>query len=129
MFETGFITEAQHEEALAQELSYRKQPEDAVHAEYAAETARQLVYTQYGEEAYTRGLNVHLTLNAADQVVAYRALRKGLLDYEDPRALGTGLWASSAMGWLPNLDHLVVRIEAARGSEGVRLWVATGSRF
>ena len=82
MFETGFITEAQHEEALAQELSYRKQPEDAVHAEYAAETARQLVYTQYGEEAYTRGLNVHLTLNAADQVVAYRALRKGLLDYE-----------------------------------------------
>jgi len=82
MFETGFITEAQHEQALAQELRYRKQPEDAVHAEYAAETARQLVYMQYGEEAYTRGLNVHLTLNAADQAVAYRALRKGLLDYE-----------------------------------------------
>jgi penicillin-binding protein 1A len=82
MFETGFITEAQHEEALAQELSYRKQPEDAVHAEYAAETARQLIYAQYGEEAYTRGLNVHLTLNAGDQVAAYHALRRGLLAYE-----------------------------------------------
>jgi hypothetical protein len=44
-------------------------------------------------------------------------------------ALGAGLWASPAMGWLPNLDHLVLRIEAARGSEGVRLWAATGSRF
>ena len=62
MFETGFITEAQHDEALAQELRYRTQPEDAVHAEYVAETARQLVFAQYGDEAYTRGLNVHLTV-------------------------------------------------------------------
>jgi penicillin-binding protein 1A len=53
-----------------------------VHAEYVAETARQLVFAQYGEEAYTRGLNVHLTVKAADQMVAYRALRKGLMDYE-----------------------------------------------
>ena len=82
MFETGFITEAQHEEALAQELSYRKQPESAVHAEFAAEMARQFVFAQYGEEAYTRGLNVQLTVNTADQVVAYRALRQGLMDYE-----------------------------------------------
>lgn len=44
-------------------------------------------------------------------------------------ALGAGIWASPAMGWLPDLDHLVVRVEAARGSEGVRLWIATGSRF
>ena len=29
-----------------------------VHAEYVAETARQLVFAQYGDEAYTRGLNV-----------------------------------------------------------------------
>ena len=82
MFETGFITEAQHEQALAQVMRYRTQSENAVHAEFAAETARQLVFTQYGEEAYTRGLNVHLTVRAADQLVAYRALRRGLMDYE-----------------------------------------------
>ena len=82
MFETGFITEAQHEEALAQQLRYRSQTGDAVHAEYVAEAARQLVFAQYGEEAYTRGLNVYLTVSAADQMVAYRALRKGLMDYE-----------------------------------------------
>ncbi|HSQ71931.1 MAG TPA: PBP1A family penicillin-binding protein, partial [Rubrivivax sp.] len=82
MFETGFITEAQHDEALLQEMRYRTQSANAVHAEFAAETARQLVFAQYGEEAYTRGLNVHLTIRAADQAVAYEALRKGLVDYE-----------------------------------------------
>ena len=33
---------------------------------------------QYGDEAYTRGLNVYLTIDSADQMVAYRALRKGM---------------------------------------------------
>ena len=82
MFENGFITEAEAEQALAQVLRYRTQSDAAVHAEFVAETARQLVFAQYGDETYTRGLNVHLTVNAADQVVAYRALRKGLMDYE-----------------------------------------------
>ncbi|MDP2005923.1 MAG: penicillin-binding protein 1A [Rubrivivax sp.] len=82
MFETGFITEAQHEEALAQKLRYRTQSEGTAYAEYVSETARQLVFAQYGEDAYTRGLNVYLTVNAADQMVAFRALRKGLMDFE-----------------------------------------------
>ena len=82
MFETGFITEAQHEEALAEQLRYRTQRDNALHAEYLTETARQLVYAQYGEDTYTRGLNVYLTVKAADQVVAYRALRRGLMDFE-----------------------------------------------
>ena len=82
MFETGFITEAQQEEALAEQLRYRTQRDNALHAEYLTETARQLVYAQYGEDTYTRGLNVYLTVKAADQVVAYRALRRGLMDFE-----------------------------------------------
>ena len=82
MFENGFITEAQHEEALAQALRYRSQNDSALHAEFVAETARQLVFAQYGDETYSRGLNVYLTVSSADQMVAYRALRKGLMDYE-----------------------------------------------
>ena len=53
-----------------------------MHAEYVAETARQLIFAQYGDEAYTRGLNVYLTLNSAEQTLAYHALRKGIMDYE-----------------------------------------------
>jgi penicillin-binding protein 1A len=82
MFETGFITEAQHDQALAQELQYSSQQDNTTHAEFVAETARQLVFARYGDEAYTRGLNVYLTVRADDQLVAYRALRKGLMDYE-----------------------------------------------
>ena len=82
MLDNGFISEAQHDAAKAQQLKYRAPSEVAVHAEYVAEAARQLVFGQYGEEAYTRGINVYLTINAADQLIAYRALRKGIMDYE-----------------------------------------------
>jgi penicillin-binding protein 1A len=82
MFENGFITEAQHDEALAQALKYRVPNDVTLHAEYVAESARQLVYAQYGDESYVRGLNVYLTINSADQAAAYRALRRGLMDYE-----------------------------------------------
>jgi penicillin-binding protein 1A len=40
------------------------------------------MYAQFHEEAYTRGLNVVTTIDSADQDVAYRSLRKGLMDYE-----------------------------------------------
>lgn len=82
MVDNGFITADEAAAARAQKLRYRTQSEVAVHAEFVAETARQLVFSQYGEEAYTRGLNVTVSVNAADQMVAYRALRRGLLDYE-----------------------------------------------
>ena len=82
MFENGFITEEQHDAALEQVLRYRVPSDNAAHGDFVAESARQLVYAQYGEETYSRGLNVYLTLNAADQAAAYRALRRGLMDYE-----------------------------------------------
>ena len=82
MYETGFITEGQQEEALAAELRYRQQPETVVYAEFVAETVRQLVFAQYGEDAYARGLNVYSSINSEDQMVAYRALRRGLMEFE-----------------------------------------------
>ena len=82
MLDNNFITQEQRDAARAETLKYRTPSEVPVHAEYVAETARQLIFTQYGEDAYTRGLNVYLTLKSEDQMVAYRALRKGIMDYE-----------------------------------------------
>jgi penicillin-binding protein 1A len=82
MLENGFITEAQHDAAKAQQLRYRPPHDMPVHAEYVAEAARQLIFAQYGDETYTRGLNAHLTLRSTDQVVAYAALRKGIMEFE-----------------------------------------------
>ena len=83
MVENGFITEAQAETARNEPLRIRHSTNDHnIHAEFVAEMVRQLVFHQYGEETYTRGLDVTTTLRAADQATAYKALRKGIMDYE-----------------------------------------------
>ena len=83
MEENGFITAQQAEQAKKEELKIRTGPDNTrIHAEYVAEMARQLIFAQYGNEAYTRGLNVYTTLNAAEQEAAYVALRRGIMDYE-----------------------------------------------
>jgi len=83
MLENGFITAAQADTAKQEPLHVRSSGDSsAVHAEYLAETVRQLIYAQYGDSTYTRGLNVHTTLHAADQIAAYQALRRGIMAYE-----------------------------------------------
>ena len=82
MLDNGFITAEQAAAARTEKLRYRTQSELPVHAGYVAETARQLVFAQYGEESYTRGLNATLTIKVSDQIVAYRALRRGLMEFE-----------------------------------------------
>jgi penicillin-binding protein 1A len=83
MEENGLITAAQAQAAKSEPLRVRSGPDnDRVHAEYVAETVRQLMFAQYGPETYTRGLNVYTTLRADAQAAAYRALRRGIMDYE-----------------------------------------------
>ncbi|MDB5794661.1 MAG: penicillin-binding protein, partial [Noviherbaspirillum sp.] len=83
MHNLGYITEAEFEAAKDQVLKVKTDgSEFGVHAEYVAEMTRQLVYEQYKEETYTRGLNVYTTITKADQDAAYIALRRGVMDYE-----------------------------------------------
>lgn len=83
MEQNGFITAAQAKIAKEEELHVKTGRDGGrVHAEYVAETVRQLVFNQYGEETYTRGMNVYTTLLSTDQTMAYKALRKGIMGYE-----------------------------------------------
>ena len=83
MEENGFITREQAEAARREELKIRSGLDNnRVHGEYVAETVRQMIFAQYGPESYTRGLNVYTTLKGPDQNAAYRALRKGIMDFE-----------------------------------------------
>ena len=116
----GYITEEQAEAARNEVLKLREPTEAGVHAEYVAEAVRQLIHSQYGNETTTRGLNVQVTVDAADQAAAYRALRRGLLDYErrqvyrgpeghvdlpaDPTALDTRI--AEALADHPDNDEL-----------------------
>jgi len=83
MEDNGFINREQARAAKAEPLRLRTSADKSIlHAEYVAETVRQMVFAQYGAETYTRGLNVTTTLVADEQRAAYRALRQGIMDYE-----------------------------------------------
>jgi penicillin-binding protein 1A len=87
MLDNGFITEAQADAAKIDDIKLKTGPDiNRVHAEYVAETVRQLIFSQYGESAYTRGLNVYTTLRGAEQQAAYHALRKGIMDFDRRQA-------------------------------------------
>ncbi len=87
MEENRFITAEQATQAREENLHIRSALEQThTHAEYVAEMARQLIFAQYGNEAYTRGLNVYTTLDSGDQEAAYQALRRGIMDYERRQA-------------------------------------------
>ncbi|MFC4249949.1 penicillin-binding protein 1A [Sinimarinibacterium flocculans] len=83
MRELGYISRAEYEEAVAEPLvvqPYRPQVE--VEADYVAEMVRAEMVARFGEEAYSRGLNVTTTVDASRQTAANAALRQALLEYD-----------------------------------------------
>ena len=95
MLEAGFITEAQYQQALKEPLritSGRSSLDtnltktSSTHAEYIAEIARQIAVEQYGEDvSYQSGLKIITTITRPEQEAAYKALRKGVMDYDHRR--------------------------------------------
>jgi penicillin-binding protein 1A len=83
MHSLGYLNDQEYETAKDQVLKVKTNVNEfGVHAEYVAEMTRQLVYEQFKDETYTRGLNVYTTITKADQDAAYLALRRGVMDYE-----------------------------------------------
>ncbi len=87
MLTLNYITPEQFEQAKAEKLIVRGMQKDANetkiarHGQYVAELARQLMYTQYGDNLYGRGLKVYTTVHSNEQQAAYQAVRTGLLNY------------------------------------------------
>ena len=83
MEENNYISAKQALEAKAEPLRIRpSNDKNRIHAEYVAETVRQMMFAQYGQETYTRGLHVYTTLQSSEQNAAYQALRQGIMDFE-----------------------------------------------
>ncbi len=84
MHDLKYISTEQLRAAQTAPLAVRPSLRETVpmHAEYVAEMARQVVFDAYGEDAYTKGLTVHTTIRKADQLAAYAAVRRGVLDYD-----------------------------------------------
>lgn len=83
MVTNGFITRAQADAAKSTPLVIKRlRRQHIVHAEYVGEMVRQLVYAQFGAESYSRGLNVYTTINTEKQNAAYKAVRRGVLNFD-----------------------------------------------
>jgi len=86
MHSLGYLTDSEYKTALAQPIVIKSAEGTpaggyAVHGEYAAELARQLMVSVYPDNVYSRGLNVFTTIQSKDQEWAYESLREGVLDY------------------------------------------------
>jgi penicillin-binding protein 1A len=83
MLALGFITQPQYDQALNEDIQVKRSGNQyGVHAEYVNEMVRMMMYQQYKEDIYTRGINVTTTINADDQRAAYLAVRNGVMDYD-----------------------------------------------
>ena len=82
----GYLTPEQTEEAFKQRVVVRgtegASPRGfAIHGDYPAELARQLMYGVFQEQTYSKGIDVYTTIDSKAQEAAYRAVRDGVLDY------------------------------------------------
>jgi penicillin-binding protein 1A len=83
MEKLGLISPRQVEAAKREKITVIGRSDDfPVKAPYVAEMARQLVFEEFKEEAYTRGLTVYTSILADEQRAAYRAVRAGILEFD-----------------------------------------------
>jgi penicillin-binding protein 1A len=83
MRELDFISEDQYQKALNEPLRVNTRGQEFdTHAEYVAELARQAVYNQFKDEAYTKGIKVTTTILKAEQEAAYNSVRRNVLAYD-----------------------------------------------
>jgi penicillin-binding protein 1A len=83
MRDLGYITPAEYQKAMAEELHIRGLGNEfSTRADFPAEMVRQILLAQYGDAIYSQGLDVYTTILKADQDAAYKAVRRGIFEYD-----------------------------------------------
>ncbi|WP_221074952.1 penicillin-binding protein 1A [Agarivorans aestuarii] len=83
MLETGYIDQATFDEASQAPMTATYHgAEITLAAPYLAEMVRQQILQQFGEDAYTTGMDVYTTISAKRQNAATLALRTNLKSYD-----------------------------------------------
>lgn len=139
LLELRFITEDEQRFALETPISGELHgPRVEAEAPYVAELARQAMFTEYGERAYTDGFRVITTVDSRLQRAADVALRSALLEYDRrhgyrgpagrsalPAVEGPGD-VEAALARFPSVGGLLPAVVLSTSAESAR--VATRSR-
>jgi len=137
----NYISEDQYQAALNEPLHVNTRGQEFdTHAEYVAELARQAVYNQFKDEAYTRGIKVYTTILKAEQDAAYASVRRNVLAYDqrhgwrgpegrielpdDPVEREDAI--SEALGKRPSSDGLVPAVVLSSTGKSVKVETEDG---
>lgn len=144
MLDLGDITAAQYKTALQEDIHVQAEGQSVNnHAQYAAEMVRQVIYAQFKEETYTRGINVITTLVSADQDAAYAAVRRQVMAYDQrhgfrgpeanivlPRnAVERQKLIESTLLKHPSSDELLSAVVVSATAKSVRAVLAVGDEI
>src|SRR5579859_8186603 len=111
MLSDGYITQAQYTQAMAEPDTAAFHEDTAeVDSPYLAEMARNYMVEKYGDAAYTEGYSVVTTIDSRLQPLAAKAVRNGLLAY-DQRHGWRGPLAHVTLPAKPSDDDLEKEVE------------------
>jgi len=83
MHELRYINDEQYHLAQNQVITTRRGSQEfSIKSNYLTEMVRQAIYAKYQEDTYTQGFKVYTTIREQDQLAAYLAVRKGVLEYD-----------------------------------------------
>ncbi|MEC6832609.1 PBP1A family penicillin-binding protein [Photobacterium toruni] len=103
MLKEGYITKAQMDQARSEPIvSHYHSAEIQLYAPYVAERARAWMVNRYGDDAYTKGMDVYTTINAKLQHAAQQAAVDNLLNYDERH----GYRGAAAVIWKPGQTPL-----------------------
>lgn len=143
MLRNGFVDRNEARAAAALPLGTKTRAPNLLVADasYFTEAVRRQIAEQYGDAAlYTAGLAVRTTLDPKLQAAAVRALRRGLVNYDQGRGFRgpvtriatDGDWQQALDGIVPLADVPEWRLAVVLGAadEGIRIGLrqASGSR-
>jgi penicillin-binding protein 1A len=82
MHQLNYINADELQLAQSQPITTNRTQEFAVKADYISEMVRGFMFEKYQDAIYTQGFKVYTTIRQQDQLVAYQAVRQGVLDYD-----------------------------------------------
>lgn len=84
MLEEGYITQAQHDEAIGADINLNMYQEQLdVNLPYIAEMARSALVDRYGAQVMDSGWRVQLTINSQDQIKARQSVLNGTYSHNN----------------------------------------------
>jgi len=139
MHELHFIDDKQLKFAQTQPMvAKRGNQEFSIKSDFVSEMVRQAVYEQYQGDTYTQGLKVYTTIRQRDQLAAYQAVRKGVLEYDhrhgyrgpegfvDLREDSSEEHLEEALQDIADSDDLIPAVVLAASSRKVRAYCKGG---